>query len=114
MSKKSWEEELLAAEPKPVPEEYDSTRAILIMPSPPLSVDLSEKGERELARNEPKSLVSAKRTRVDVTDEMEGLDIDFSMLIDPLLMEDNTSSDSWFSVGGAADTPEDEFVFVGR
>ena len=101
------------AEPKPVPEEHDSMRAIFIMPSPPLSIDLSEKDERELVRNEPKSPMSAKRTRVDVTDKMEGLDIDFGMPINPLLTNDGTSSDSWFSVGGAADTPEDEFVFVG-
>ena len=99
-----------AAEPKPASEEHGFTQAIITVPSPPLSTD--ENDERELVRNEPKSPGLAKRTRVDVTDEMTGFDIDFDMRIDPFLTNDGISSDSWLSVERAADTPENEFVFV--
>ena len=99
------------AEPKLGPEDHDAAQVILALPTPPLS--MQENDESELVRpgSEIEAAGSAKRTRHDSTDEMEGLDIDIP--IDPqLMMGDGTSSDPWLPVDRAADTAEDEFVFV--
>lgn len=62
-----------------------------------------------MTRPEPETQASAKRTRQDAAAEMKRLNI----AIDPqLTMKEGISSDLWLLADEAADSEENEFVFV--